>query len=74
MNDRDGSVKGECVLFVGWKDREKQAISIEELDSSILDAFGANSCSTSKLAKKLSLELTLSRQEIYDRIVILRSK
>ncbi len=67
------AVKGECVLFVGWQEKEPaEGLTEDEIDQQIREALDANTQSPSKLAKALAVALSLPKQEIYDRILKLK--
>ncbi|SLM27939.1 putative methyltransferase [Desulfamplus magnetovallimortis] len=66
------TIKGECVLMVGWQEAESckgDDLSSDEIDQYILKELEISSLSKSKLAKEISNRLSLSRQDIYSRIV-----
>ncbi|MBF0201130.1 MAG: 16S rRNA (cytidine(1402)-2'-O)-methyltransferase [Desulfamplus sp.] len=82
-----GRVKGECVVMVGGygddhgkrhgdrhgdRHEDGREPSWDRIDECILEALASSSLAPSKLAKKISLDLSLSRKMIYERMVTLQ--
>lgn len=68
------AVKGECVLFVSRIETSSPEISQEKLDQEIVIALNKGEMHTTSLAKELSLKFSISKKQVYDRILFLKKQ
>jgi len=66
-------VKGECVIFVAWKEPVPATPPIaDEMDRILLAALSTSDAPPSRIAKQLSQTLNCPRKEIYQRLITLK--
>lgn len=74
--EKRDAVKGECVVFVGGCEQNGPAVVMTDdaIDRQIREALESDTQSPSKVAKVLSKTLSLPKQEIYEKIVKIKSE
>ena len=67
------TIKGECVLFIEGADEQPESLSIEQMETMIMDGLNRN-MRTGELAKKIARLANCPKPRVYDMILALKNR